>query len=62
MSTHFVQQGREPLRKVTECGSTGCDEFSDRPEVALACISNQLYCKLPNKVVILSEALRRSVA
>jgi hypothetical protein len=31
-------------------------------DLSWSCISNQLYCKLPNKVVILSEALRRSIA
>jgi hypothetical protein len=31
-------------------------------DLSCSCISNQLYCKLPDKAVILSEALRRSIA
>jgi hypothetical protein len=31
-------------------------------ELRVLCISNQLYFKCPDKLVILSEALRRSIA
>jgi hypothetical protein len=39
--------------------------FSSRDRVTFSiffCISNQLYFKPPNKAVILSEALRKSIA
>jgi hypothetical protein len=35
-----------------------CDFF----DLSVFCISNQLYFKPPNKAVILSEALSRSIA